>query len=182
MVKIKKNKKQKNTKRKNKKNHFKKRKKIRKKTKQITRQITTQKTRQNNKRKRNYSKELSSEKLINLAHNKRNNQENIESNIINKDIVKKHLLTNNFNKNKKYFIMLHVSWCPHCTQALPSFLDARKQLINEPNICMEEYECDEHPELKKLTNGFPSFIKVINGNTSNYTGRRDIQDFINEIL
>ena len=79
-----------------------------------------------------------------------------------KESIKKQLLNNNFDRNKKYFIMLHVSWCPHCTDALPSFMEAKEILNKEKGMCVEEFECERHPELKKLTSGFPTFLEIVN--------------------
>ena len=95
-----------------------------------------------------------------------------------KDKIKQQLLSNNFDKKKKYFIMLHVSWCPHCTSALPSFMEAKRKLEDEKNLCVEEYECEKHHELKKLSSGFPTFLEIVNNKVSNYDGPRETNDIV----
>ena len=102
----------------------------------------------------------------------------------NKKEVMKHIIKGAYNPNKKYFIMLHVSWCPHCTDALPQFKEAEQQVKHDKNlknINMQEYECEENPELKGQAEGFPTMFFVENNQKEQYNGGRSTQDIMNFI-
>ena len=102
----------------------------------------------------------------------------------NKKEVMKHIIKGAYNPNKKYFIMLHVSWCPHCTDALPQFKEAEQQVKNDKNlktINMQEYECEENPELKGQAEGFPTMFYVENKQKEQYNGGRSTKDIMNFI-
>ena len=102
----------------------------------------------------------------------------------NKKEVMKHIIKGAYNPNKKYFIMLHVSWCPHCTDALPQFKEAEQQVKNDKNlktINIQEYECEENPELKGQAEGFPTMFYVENKQKEQYNGGRSTQDIMNFI-
>jgi len=134
------------------------------------------------RKRKNKKEKYSLEKLINLAHKKRNYKDSnlLESESLSKDKIKQQLLSKKFDNNRKYFVMLHVEWCPHCTSALPSFMEAKQKISQErPDVCMEEFECEKHPELKKITEGYPTFLEVVNGKVSNYSGNRSTEDFVN---
>ena len=127
------------------------------------------------------SKELSLEKLINMSHNLRQSkkiQKRDVSNVLSSDTIKQQLINNKFDNDKKYFIMLHVSWCPHCTNALPSFMRAKKILNKDKNIIVEEFECEKHPELKNVASGFPTFLEIVKNNVTKYSGPREVDDFV----
>ena len=139
---------------------------------------------------RRTSKKLSLEKLINMSHRMRMSprmrsspksqvkQQEPKTPVDSKESIKNHLLNKNFDKKKKYFIMLHVSWCPHCTDALPSFMKAKQILNKDKNICVEEFECEKYPELKKITSGFPTFLEVVKNKMNNYSGPREVNDIV----
>ena len=137
------------------------------------------------KRVKRKSKKLSLEKLINMSHRIRKSsdlampvQQGPQTPANFKEGIKNHLLKKNFDKKKKYFIMLHVSWCPHCTDALPSFMKAKQILNKEKNICVEEFECEKYPELKKITSGFPTFLEIVKNKMNNYNGPREVNDIV----
>ena len=151
-------------------------------------------TRLNNLSKKKASakpnKDLSLANLVNLhkpspgtkTFHKEN--ETIHQTVDNKKEVMKHIIKGAYNPNKKYFIMLHVSWCPHCTDALPQFKEAEQQVKHDKNlknINMQEYECEENPELKGQAEGFPTMFFVENNQKEQYNGGRSTQDIINFI-
>ena len=136
------------------------------------------------------NKDLSIANLVNLhkpspgTKTFHKEHETVHQTADNKKEVMKHIIKGAYNPNKKYFIMLHVSWCPHCTDALPQFKEAEQQVKNDKNlktINMQEYECEENPELKGQAEGFPTMFYVENKQKEQYNGGRSTQDIINFI-
>ena len=156
----------------------------------------TRKNKRNKKKKQKKtpkSKELNLQKLINMAHKAREShkakmpkKKNLPMRApasplpMNKNKIKQHLLSNNFDKNDKVFVMIHANWCPHCTEALPKFMEARKIVNNDSkyNVLMEEYESDEYPELKNIASGYPTFLEIVNNEIKKYEGERDTDPLV----
>ena len=142
------------------------------------------------KKKRSKSEDLTLVNLINMSRKKRmsskssNPSSNHSSNpsALSKDIIKQHLLDNNFDTNDKVFVLIHANWCPHCTEALPKFMEARKIVNNDSkyNVLMEEYESDEYPELKNIASGYPTFLEIVNNNIKKYEGPREVDNLVSE--
>jgi len=101
---------------------------------------------------------------------------------LSKESIKQHLLNNDFDKKDKVFVMIHANWCPHCTEALPKFIEAQKIVNNDSNcnVNMEEYECDEYPELKNIASGYPTFLEIVNNKIKKYEGPREVDDLVSE--
>jgi len=159
----------------------------------------TRKNKRNKKKKQKKtpkSNELNLQKLINMSHKARKSHKTRESLKkkqlsmrapasplpMNKNKIKQHLLSNNFDKNDKVFVMIHANWCPHCTEALPKFMEARKIVNNDSkyNVLMEEYESDEYPELKNIASGYPTFLEIVNNKIKKYEGPREVDDLVSE--
>ena len=175
------------------------------KTRKNKRGGVNKRTRKNKRKKRNMkkkksrkskeTKELNLEKLINMSHKAREShkakmpkKKNLPMRApasplpMNKNKIKQHLLSNNFDKNDKVFVMIHANWCPHCTEALPKFMEARKIVNNDSkyNVLMEEYESDEYPELKNIASGYPTFLEIVNNKIKKYEGPREVDDLVSE--
>ena len=142
------------------------------------------------KKKPENNKDLSIANLVNLhkpspgTKTFHKEHETVHQTADNKKEVMKHIIKGAYNPNKKYFIMLHVSWCPHCTDALPQFKEAEQQVKHDKNLKnlnMQEYECEENPELKGQAEGFPTMFYVENKQKEQYNGGRSTQDIINFI-
>jgi len=142
------------------------------------------------KKKPENNKDLSIANLVNLhkpspgTKTFHKEHETVHQTADNKKEVMKHIIKGAYNPNKKYFIMLHVSWCPHCTDALPQFKEAEQQVKHDKNLKnlnMQEYECEENPELKGQAEGFPTMFYVENKQKEQYNGGRSTQDIMNFI-
>ena len=159
----------------------------------------TRKNKRNKKKKKSRkskeTKELNLEKLINMSHKARESHKArmpkkkqlsmrapASPSPMNKNKIKHHLLNNDFDKNDKVFVMIHANWCPHCTEALPKFIEAQKIVNNDSNcnVNMEEYESDEYPELKNIASGYPTFLEIVNNNIKKYEGPREVNELVSE--
>ena len=81
----------------------------------------------------------------------------------NKEEVHQHIIKGSYKPGEKYFVMLHVSWCPHCTDALPHFEQLEKHVKSDrkfKDFNVENFECEaDYPDLKPHAGaGFPTIL------------------------
>jgi len=110
---------------------------------------TIKKNKKNKKNKTKHHKK-SVEKLLSLSRD-------------NKEEVHQHIIKGSYKPGEKYFVMLHVSWCPHCTDALPHFEQLEKHVKSDKKFKgfnVENFECEAgYPDLKPHAGaGFPTIF------------------------
>ena len=174
----------------------------RNRTRKNKRGVVNKRTRKNKRNKKKKQKktpksnELNLQKLINMSHKARKSHKTRESLkkkqlsmrapvsplSMNKNKIKQHLLNNDFDKNEKVFVLIHANWCGYCKEALPKFMEAQKIIKNDSNcnVNIEEYECDEYPELKNIASGYPTFLEIVNNKINPYEGPREVDDIVSE--
>ena len=108
------------------------------------------KTIKKNKKNKTKQHKKSVEKLLSLSRD-------------NKEEVHQHIIKGSYKPGEKYFVMLHVSWCPHCTDALPHFEQLEKHVKSDKKFKgfnVENFECEAgYPDLKPHAGaGFPTIF------------------------